>query len=71
MSTITVTGPTGPGKTLTAVVFNLVTRLEFDLAGQNLRIVSDGGKNTNIDLNTIATVTYTISAHVATVTIST
>jgi hypothetical protein len=68
---ITVTGSIGPGNTLTAQVFNNVTDLDFDLAEQDLKIVSDGGKTTHVDLYTIATVTYTIAAHVATVTIST
>lgn len=72
---ITVTGQTGPGLTVTSLVFNNIRELNFQIARSVLEIVYDdpvgNTKTTHFDLYTIVTVTYTISTHVATVTVST
>ena len=65
----TVTGKIGPGATITSQVFSNVTDIEFDQRAQILRLTTDG-KIVEVDLYGITTVTYTIAAHVATVTVS-
>ena len=67
----TVTGVTGPAKSLTATVFNSVRRLDFKISDTILSITKSDGEVVDIELTAIATVTYSISGTVATVTIST
>lgn len=70
---ITVTGKTGPGLTETAIVYNNITDLDFNL-GSNVLTITHGlvnSRKTEVDLYSIATITYTVSAHVATVAVST
>lgn len=74
LNTITVTGKDGPGLSLTAQVFSDVVRLDFDYGVQVLFIhykVNNDVKIAEIDLSSIATVTYTISLGSATITVST
>lgn len=67
---ITITGTLGPDIDTTSLVFNNVQRLLFDVARQVLSITYlDGNteKTADFDLYLVATVTYTIATHVATV----
>lgn len=71
----TVTGITGPGKSLTAQVFTNCSSINFNLVANTIEIVwTPVGKNTSqrefIEYDNIATVTYTISGTTATVSIS-
>lgn len=67
---ITITGTLGPDIDVTSLIFNNVTELNFLIDRQVLEIkynVQNTIKTVHFDLYTIATVTYTISSHVATV----
>ncbi len=68
---ITVTAASGPAVTSTATVINNVTNLNFNVAGGVLSITHDADIVTDYDLYGIATVTYTVASHLATVTVST
>ena len=72
----TVTGHIGPGDSMTSQVFPNCANINFNIAAGTITIVwVPNGKATqiitHIEYSDIATVTYTISAGVATVTIST
>ncbi len=71
MSSATVTGATGPAKTVTALALPNVTRVDFQLARGVCAI--DYGSNQHIDVDyvTTVTVTDTISGTVSTFAIST
>ena len=69
-STATVTGKIGPGLTATAVVLPDVSEVRFNIGAQVL-VVTSGGVQKTFDLYTIATVTYSISSHNVTLTVST
>jgi len=74
VDTVTVTGQIGPGLTVTSLVLSNVTSISFLIASNVLRVVNVVGntpKTTDFDLRTIATVTYSISSHIATITVST
>ncbi len=68
-NTATVTAQLGPDKTATALVFNNLTRIVFDVERQVLSVIV-GEKVTDFDLYDVATVTYTISSHTATIAVS-
>jgi len=70
---ITVTGKEGPGLTETAQVYNNVTDLEFNYITMILFISYDypNVKRAEVDLYDIATLTYTIANHAATIVAST
>ena len=70
---ITVTGKEGPGLTETAQVYNNVTKLTYDYLVMILFIEYDypNVKRAEVDLYDIATMTYTIANHAATVVAST
>lgn len=68
-NTATVTGVIGPGQTVTSLVLTGVLDINFDLAMQTIQIVCDQGRPI-FSLYGTTTVTYTIAAHIATVTIS-
>lgn len=68
-NTATITGSVGPNQTMTAQVFNNVSSANFDFNGQTVTINSGRGQ-TIVDLYGITTVTYTISNHLATITLS-
>ncbi len=67
----TVTAPTGPGLTVTSLVLNSVRSLEYDFPGDMVYIKLADGKVRDFDLNTIATITQTVSGNTHTVTITT
>ena len=68
-NTATVTGKTGPARTVTAVVLTGVTDMDFNLQAFVLKVECDQG-HAEFDLYNTTTVTYTIASKVATVTIS-
>lgn len=70
VNNITVTGKIGPGLTDTSQLFNDITKVTFDIAEQVL-IIAQGSVITTFDLNGIATVTYSITSHIATLVAST
>jgi hypothetical protein len=67
---VTVTGKTGPGSTATAQLFTDLTNVNVDFSKQTLTVVQTGNRITTFDLYGIATVTYTIASHVATLAFS-
>lgn len=69
MDSVTITAKTGPGSQVTALVIQNVTNLNFDLAGENLQVFK-GSSFSTYDLSDIATVTFSISGHNYTVTVS-
>jgi len=61
---ITVTGKTGPDRTITAAVVQNVQKVDFDLNDKIISITTDqssGGNIKEFDLGTITTVTFAIS----------
>lgn len=72
LSTATITGVTGPAKTVTATVLSDVSRVDFQLANtQVLQVTQQPGmKIREFDLSATATLTATISSGVVTLTIS-
>lgn len=73
---VTITGQTGPGITNTAIVLPNVTNIRFNIGGNTIEVTyTPTGQGTSktvfYQYSNIATVTYTISAGVATITIST
>jgi len=72
-ATVTITGKIGPGLTDTALVFQGVTGINFNISDNTIEIIqaAKAEKHTFFDYDTIATVTYTISGDAATITIST
>ncbi len=69
-ASITVTGQLGPGFTITSKTFRNVSSINFDI-GKSVLTIGYDNVFAEFDLYTIATVTYTISSHVGTVTVST
>ena len=67
----TVTADIGPGEAVSAIVLSGVRELHYDFPDDRLQIMLSDGKVRSFDYSTIATITHTISAGVATVTIST
>jgi len=68
---ITITAPKGPGGTVTALLLSNARSIKFDMAHETI-IVEDINRNvTHYDYETIATVTYTIAAELATIAVST
>jgi len=67
---ITVTGSTGPTSVVTARAFPGVKNINFNLAAQVLSITDATGRIIDIDLYGVATVTYTVASHLATVSVS-
>lgn len=65
---VTVAGVTGPGLTLASRQFSDVSSIHVDFDKQVLTLTRKGGAGPlEVDLFGITTVTYTISSHVATV----
>ena len=67
---ITVTGSTGPTVVNTAKVFSGVKGVNVQLDRQVVSLTQANGTVLDFDLNPIATVTYTIASHVATIALS-
>ena len=65
----TVTGDIGPGRQVTSQVLTGVTDIDFDINQQTLKITCNQG-NPCYDLYTLTTVTYTVSSHVVTLTVT-
>ncbi len=66
----TVTAKSGPNIAATATVFSGLVALNVDFAAQILTIVMPGNLITTFDLYGVATVTYTIASHQATLAFS-
>lgn len=69
-NTATITAVTGAAQTVTAAVFTGFLSLTFDEAAQIIRLVDSNSVTHEFSLYGVTTVTYTISGHLATVTIS-
>ena len=72
----TITGQIGPGQTITSQLFPNTSSIKFDITANVIEVRwTPAGKATGqiayIEYSNIATVTYTISAGVATITVST
>lgn len=69
----TVTGKTGPDRTVTAAVLADVQRMDFQLADKRLQVFlpnQAGDQIKEFDLSTVTTVTFTISAGNYTIVVS-
>lgn len=71
-ATVIITGKIGPGNSVTSLVFNNVTGVNFQITNNTIDIeqADSAEKHTIFDYDATATVTYTISGNVATITIS-
>lgn len=69
-ASVTVTADAGPGKTLTSGVFTGVTDVDFNLGGNTFSIRASDGSIKTFDWQSIATVTFTVSGHNGTVSIT-
>ncbi len=68
---VTVTAPIGPGNTVSSLVFSSAKAVLFDMEREVMVITKSNGVKVEFEYETIATVTYTISGEVATITVST
>ena len=68
---ITITADTGPELSVSALVLSDVRSLHYDFPSERLQITLGDGVVQHYDYSTIATITHTISAGVATITITT
>lgn len=66
---VTVTAVTGPAKTLTSGTFAGATEVNFNLGNNTFTIITNGAIQT-FDWQSIATVTFTVSGHNGTVSIT-
>lgn len=70
-ATVTITSTTGPGQSVTALKFTDVNDIEFDFLHNIIKVLRTGSGSTQIyDFSAMNTVTFTISAGVSTLTIS-
>jgi hypothetical protein len=70
---VTITGKTGPDRTISAMVISNVIGIEFDLVGKRLFISTEQAVGDNIkefDLNITTAVTFVISGGNYTVTVA-
>jgi len=67
LANVTVTTDIGPAIQLTSKVFNGVTQINVDLAGEVFYLTLSDGKIISLDLDSIATVSWTIASNVHTV----
>ncbi len=67
---ITVTAKIGEAVQATTTVITDLLSVNFDVKSQVLRITKLNGVVIDYDLNGIATVTYTVASHVATIAVS-
>lgn len=67
----TVTAPFGPGDASVSTLISNVISLEYDFPGDMIYIKKQDGRVVEYDLNTIATITHTVSGDTHTVTITT
>lgn len=68
---ITVTAPFGPGDASVASVFNDVRSLTYDFPADMIYITRKDGRVFEFDLNTVATISQTLSGNTWPVVIST
>ena len=68
-ASVTVTAKAGPAHTLTSGVFTGATEVNFNLGNNTFTIISNGAIKT-FDWESIATVTFTVSGHNGTVSIT-
>jgi len=61
---LTITAPTGPGSSVTALVLNNVRNLNFDTQRAVLAVTKEDDSVASFDLNATATITATASAGV-------
>lgn len=67
---VTVTAVAGPGKTLTSGVFASAQQVNFNLSNNTFTVVAQDGSIKTFDWESIATVTFTVSGHNGTVSIT-
>lgn len=68
-ATVTVTAVAGPGRTLTSGSFTNVSEVNFKLGNNTFTLTSNGAIK-EFDWQSIATVTFTVSGHNGTVSIT-
>ena len=68
---LTITAPTGPGNTVTSLALSGCKEVSFEMDREVIKVTDSGGVIRYFDYETTATVTYTISGEIATITIST
>lgn len=67
---VTVTAVSGPGQTLTAGSFPGAKEVNFNLNNNTFTVVGSDGSIKTFDWQSIATVTFTVSGHNGTVSIT-
>ena len=67
---VTVTAAAGPGRTLTSGTFTGVTDVDFQLGHNTFTLTDSTGLIKTFDWQSIATVTFTVSGHNGTVSIT-
>jgi hypothetical protein len=75
VGTLTFTGPIGPGRTITAKVFNNVKDVHWKLEEEVLEIIQrsdnpQGNYITELDIAASTTVTHTVTATVHSITVT-
>lgn len=70
INTVTITAKTGPGLTVTTLVINNVSDINFDLIKRELDVIDTNGIIKEFDIDAITTITMTVSSKNYTVTIS-
>lgn len=70
-ATLTITSTTGAGVSAVATVFTAVVDIEFDFIKNTIKVTHANGRTISYyDYSAMATVTWTISAGLTTITIS-
>ena len=70
-ATLTVTGTTGPGQSVTSLKFTDVVDVEVDFVKNVLKVTRAGSGGINYyDFSALATITWTISAGISTLAFS-
>jgi hypothetical protein len=70
-ATVTITSTTGPGKTVTALRFTDVTNLEVDFRANTIKVTRSGASGIQYyDYSAMATLTWTITAGVTAIVVS-
>ena len=67
LANVTVTTDIGPAVQLTSKVFNGVTKINVDLAGETIELTLSDGQIISLDLDSIATIAWTVASNVHTV----
>lgn len=69
-ASVTVTAVAGPARTLTSGVFPAAQQVNFNLSNNTFTIIASDGSIKTFDWQSIATVTFTVSGHNGTVSIT-